>query len=117
MLSASSVCGGLSRRAAGVLVPAAEADSGSACENKVADALVMNVLKNKKPTGHHSWRGVRYNLGVESFLESWLSIQTRRGGRHRWVRTTTNAGHLDRSHFNAQDTRGLPKSQINFLAR
>jgi hypothetical protein len=59
----------------------------------------MNVLKNKKPTCHNSWRWVRFNLGVESFLESWLPIQTRRGGRHRWVRTTTNAGHLDGNHF------------------
>src|SRR5437879_11281111 len=72
--------------------------SSSDCRTKTSDALVMNVPQKQKTHLPEYVAVGSLQSWSRELLESWLPIQTRRGGRHRWVRTTTNAGQLDRSH-------------------
>ena len=88
--------------------------SSSDCRTKTSDALVMNVPQKQKTHLPEYMAVGSLQSWSRELLESWLPIQTRRGGRHRWVRTTTNAGQLDRSHSVTRIPNSLPTSQSSF---
>src|SRR5207249_6258148 len=88
--------------------------SSSDCRTKTSDALVMNVPQKQKTHLPEYMAVGSLQSWSRELLESWLPIQTIRGGRHRWVRTTTNAGQLDRSHSVTRIPNSLRSSQSSF---